>query len=143
MRHIKNVHCSRLIIYESNKVAVEIFAPYERCMRPENRRPNSYYLGSAESPTSDSFSVWLKSSRSGDVASPPCSPRVGSALRPPSLYGQRLWRTVLAVVPAGPAKIFAPCPNVRSREYFHLFSGKNQKPNSAHKCPITSVQIRR
>ena len=62
--------CSRLIIYDSNKVAVEIFAPYERCMRPKNRHPNSYYLGSAESPTSDSFSVWLKSSRSGDVASP-------------------------------------------------------------------------
>jgi hypothetical protein len=40
------------------------------------RLPNSYYLGSAESPTSDSFSVWLKSSRSGDVASPPCSPQV-------------------------------------------------------------------
>jgi len=134
--------CSRLIIYDSNKAAVEIFAPYERCMRPKNRRPNSYYLGSAESPTSDSFSVWLKSSRSGDVASPPCSPQVGSALRPPSLYGRRLCRTVPAVVPARPAKIFAPCPNVRGRKYFHLFSGKNQKPNSAHKCPITSVQIR-
>jgi len=132
----------RLIIYDSNKAAVEISAPYEEYMRPENRRPNSYYLGSAESPTSDSFSVWLKSSRSGDVASPPCSPQVGSALRPPSLYGRRLCRTVPAVVPARPAKIFAPCPNVRGREYFHLFSGKNQKPNSAHKCPITSVQIR-
>jgi hypothetical protein len=42
--------CSRLILYNSNKAAVEIFAPYERCLRPENRRPNSYYLGSAESP---------------------------------------------------------------------------------------------
>ncbi len=47
--------CSRLIIYDSNKTAVEISAPYEKCMRPENRRPNSYYLGSAESPTSDFF----------------------------------------------------------------------------------------
>ena len=28
----------RLIIYDSNKAAVEIFAPYKRCMRPENRR---------------------------------------------------------------------------------------------------------
>ncbi len=82
--------CSRLIIYDSNKAAVEIFAPYERCMSPKNRRPYSYYLGSAESPTSDSFSVWLKSSRSGDVVSPPCSPQVGSALRPPSLYGGRI-----------------------------------------------------
>ncbi len=45
----------RLIIYDSNKAAVEIFAPYEKYMRPENRRPNSYYLGSAESPTSDFF----------------------------------------------------------------------------------------
>jgi hypothetical protein len=133
--------CSHLIIYDSNKAAVEIFAPYEKCMRQENRRPNSYYLGLAESPSSDSFSVWLKSSRSGDVVSPPCSPQVGSAPRPPSLYGRRLCRTVPAVVPAQPAKIFAPCPNVRGREHFHLFPGKNQKPNSAHKCPITSVQI--
>jgi hypothetical protein len=45
----------RLIIYDSNKAAVEISAPYEKCMRPENRLPNSYYLGSAESPTSDFF----------------------------------------------------------------------------------------
>ncbi len=108
--------CSRLIIYDSNKAAVEIFAPHQKCMRP-----NSYYLCSAESPS---------------------SPQVGSALRPPSLYGRRLCRTVPAVVPARPAKIFASCPNVRIRVYFHLFPGKNQKPNSAHKCPITSVQIR-
>ncbi len=92
--------CSRFTIYDSNKAALEIFAPYKRCMRPENRRPNSYYLGSAESPTSDSFSVWLKSSCPGDVVSPPCSPQVESALRPPSLYGRRLCRTVPAVVPA-------------------------------------------
>ncbi len=82
-----------------------------------NRRPNSYYLGSAESPTSDSFSVWLKSSRSGDVVSPPCSPQVGSAPRPPGLYGRHLCRTVPAVVPARPAKIFASCPNIRGRIY--------------------------
>ncbi len=48
-------------------------------------------------------------------------------------------RTVPAVVPARPAKIFASCPNFRGRIYFHLFPGKNQKPYSAHKCPITSV----
>ncbi len=115
---------SRPIICDSNKAAVEIFAPHGKCMRPENRR-NSYYLGSAESPTSDSFSVWLKSSRSGDVVSPPCSPQVGSAPRPPSLYGRRLCRTVPAVVLARPAKIFASCPNVPGHVYFHLFPGKN------------------
>ncbi len=32
---------SRFIIYDSNKAAVEIFAPHEKCMRPENRHPNS------------------------------------------------------------------------------------------------------
>jgi hypothetical protein len=50
--------CLRLIIYDSNKAAVEISAPYEKYMRPENRRSNSYYLGSAESPSSD---FWLLS----------------------------------------------------------------------------------
>ncbi len=68
-----HLECSRLIICDSNKAAVEISAPYEeymrmskiytyvqnicaKCMRPsENWRPNSYYLGSAESPSSDFF----------------------------------------------------------------------------------------
>jgi hypothetical protein len=50
--HPKYLH---LIIYDSKKAAVVISAPYEKCMCPENRRPNSYYLGSAESPTSDFF----------------------------------------------------------------------------------------
>jgi hypothetical protein len=45
----------RLIVYDSNKAAVEISVPYEKYMRPENRRPNCYYLGSAGSPTSDFF----------------------------------------------------------------------------------------
>ncbi len=71
-----------------------------KAMRPsENWRPNSasaYYLGSAESPTADFFQVWLKSSHSGDVASRSCSPQVTWALRPPSLYGRRLSRTVPA-----------------------------------------------
>ncbi len=31
--------CSRLIIYDRNKAAIEIFAPHEKCMRPENRLP--------------------------------------------------------------------------------------------------------
>jgi hypothetical protein len=134
--------CSRLIIYDSNKAAVEIFAAYERCMRPEYRRPNSYYLGSVESPTSDSFSVWLKSSRSGDVASPPCSPQVGIC----SQTAQLIWAASLpyctGCCTGTTCQNIRAYPNVRGREYFHLFSGKNQKPNSAHKCPITSVQIR-
>ncbi len=122
-------------MYDSNKAAVEIFAAYKDVCARKCWRPNSCYLGSAESPTSDSFSVWLKSSRSGDVASPLCSPQVGSALRPPSLYGRRLCRTVPACCTGTTCPNIRALSNVRGREYFHLFSGKNQKPNSAHKCP--------
>ncbi len=60
-------------------------------MRPsENWHPisaSAYYLGSAESPTSDFFQVWLKSSRSGDVASRSCSPQVTCALSRPAYMG--------------------------------------------------------
>ncbi len=60
----------------------------------ENWRPSSasaYYLGSAESPTSDFFQVWLKSSRSGDVASRSCSPQVTWALK----AAQLIWAASL------------------------------------------------
>ncbi len=63
------------------------------------------------------------------------------APRPPILYGRRLSHTVPAVVPARLAKISASCPNICGRIYFHHFLGKNQKHISAHKCPITSLQI--
>ncbi len=131
--------CSRLIIYDSNKAAVEILKssrPIKDVCAHKCRRPNSYYLGSAESPTSDSFSVRLKSSLSDGVASPPCSPQVGSG------YGRRLCCTVLACCTGTTCLNIRALSNVRGREYFHLVSGKNQKPNSAHKCPITSIQIR-
>ncbi len=45
---------------------------------------SAYYLGSAESSTADFLQVWLKSSCSGDVASPSCSPQVTWRLRPPA-----------------------------------------------------------
>ncbi len=87
-------------------------------MRPsENRRPNSYYLGSAESPSSDFFQVWLKSSRSGDVVSPPCSPQVRDGLPARSFYLRTLSRTVPAVVLARLVKISASCPNICGRRY--------------------------
>ena len=43
--YVPHLKYSRLIIYDSNKAAVEIFAPYEKCMCPENRRPNSLLFG--------------------------------------------------------------------------------------------------
>ncbi len=126
--------CSRLIIYDSNKAVVQIFAPYERCVRPKCRRPNSYYLGSAESPTSDSFSVWLKSSR-------PCSPQVGIC----SQTAQLIWAVSLPYCTG--CCTGATCQNIRTLSkcsrlrIFPPFFWEISKPNSAHKCPITSVQI--
>jgi hypothetical protein len=76
----------RRIIYARTKVDVEISAPYENlCAYQKVRRPSkvrriscapAYYLGSAESKTADFLQVWLKSSRSSDVASRACRPQV-------------------------------------------------------------------
>jgi hypothetical protein len=58
------------------------------------------------------------------------------------LYERRLCRTVPACCTG------TTCQNVRALQMFAaadiltLFSEKNQKPKSAHKCPITSIQIR-
>jgi hypothetical protein len=70
----------RHIIYARTKADVEISASYENCCAYQKiRRPScahAYYLGSAESPTADFLQVWLKSSRSSDVASRACRPQV-------------------------------------------------------------------
>ena len=81
--------CSRLIIYDRR--LLKSSRPIRDVCARKCRRPNSYYLGSAESPTSDSFSVRLKSSLSDGVASPPCSPQVGSVLR----TAQLIWAASL------------------------------------------------
>jgi hypothetical protein len=44
------------------------------------------------------------------------------------------------VVPAGPAKIFAPCQMFAAANISTFFLGNIK--NLTHKCPITSVQIR-
>ncbi len=137
MRHIR---------YARTKADVEISAPDENCCTYQKiRRPScasAYYLGSAESPTADFLQVWLKSYCSSDVASLACRPQVILRLRPPSLYGRRLSRTVPAVVPAQLVKISAPCQNFCVRLNFHHFQGKIQKTISASKCPITAPKIR-
>ena len=105
-------------------------------------RPDSYYLGSAESP------LCLLLSPAEDLSSQKVLPLLHAVLKwnlltdPLSLYGQRLCRTVPACCTG------TTCLNVRALQMFAaadiltLFSEKNQKPNSAHKCPITSIQIR-
>jgi hypothetical protein len=60
---------------------------------------------------------------------------------PLSLYGRRLCCNVPACCTG------TTCLNVRAHQMFAaadiltLFSRRNQKPNSAHKCPITYIQI--
>jgi hypothetical protein len=130
-------------IYDSNKADVEISAPIKNICVHQKIGAQTLTIWARQNLQllTSSKSGW-GSSRSGDVVSPPCSPQVMWALKPPSLYGRHLSGTVPAVVPARLAKISASCPNICGRIYFHHFLGKNQKPNSAHKCPITSLQIR-
>jgi hypothetical protein len=91
------VKSMRHIIYARTKADVEISASDENlCAYQKVRQTNyahvkklgahqkvrrvscapAYYLGSAESPTADFLQVWLKSSRSSDVASRACRPQV-------------------------------------------------------------------
>ncbi len=104
--------------------------------------PDSYYLGSAESP------LCLLLSPAEELSSQKVLPLLHAVAKwnlltdPLSLYGRRLCRTVPACCTG------MTCQNVRALQMFAAadiltpFSEKNQKPNSAHKCPITSIQIR-
>ncbi len=136
----------RHIIYARTKSDVEIstsdenFYAYKKIRRPSCAP--AYHLGSAESPTADFLQVWLKSSRSSDVASQVCRPQVIWRLRPLCFYGQRLSRTVPAVAPARLVKISADCQIFCARLNFHHFLWKIQKSISASKCPITAPKIR-
>ena len=93
------------------------------CAR-ECRRPNAYYLGSAESPTSDSFSVWLKSSLSDGV------PLLHAVLKwdllsdRPAYMGGVSAVLYRPVVSARPAKIFAPCQMFAAANISTFFLGK-------------------
>ena len=134
--------CSRLIIYDSNKAAVEISAAYKRCWRPQMLASRLLLFGLGRIST-------LSPSQSGWRAlSLKVLPLLHAVLKwnlltdPLSLYGRRLCCTVPACCTS------TTCLNVRALQMFAaaniltLFSEKNQKPNSAHKCPITSIQIR-
>ena len=119
-----------------------------KCWRPTKDvggrkcwRPDSYYLGSAESP----LCLLLSPAEDLSLKVLPLHhavPKWKLLTNPLSLYGRRLCRTVPACCTG------TTCQNVRAlqmlaaADILTLFSEKNQKPNSAHKCPITSIQIR-
>jgi hypothetical protein len=131
---MRNCKFMRHIIYAGTKADVEISAPdenfcaYQKIRCPQKVRRVScapaYYLGSAESPTADFLQVWLKSSRSSDVASRACRPQLIWRLRPLCFYGRRLSRTVPPAVPARLVKISADCQNLCARLNFQYFLWK-------------------
>ncbi len=135
--------CSRLIIYDSSKAPVEISAAYKRCWRPQMQASRLLLFGLGRI---SNFCLLL--SPAEELSSQMVLPLLHAVLKwdllsePLSLYGRRLCRTVPACCTG------TTCLNVRVHQMFAaaniltLFSGKNQKPNSAHKCPITSIQIR-
>jgi hypothetical protein len=112
-------------------------------MRPSKyRRPNSasaYYLGSAESPTADFLQVWLKSSRSDDVASRASGPQVGDGLPARCFYLRTLSRTVPAVVLARLVKISALCSNICARLGSGNFRRSLGADCSAPRTPIKEL----
>ncbi len=98
-----------------------------------NFHPVSHYLGSAESPLcllSPAENLFQKVLPLLHAVS-----KWNLLTNPLSLYGRRLCRTGTACCTS------TTCQNVRGRRHFDPFSEKSQKPNSAHKCPITSIQV--
>jgi hypothetical protein len=112
-RNVAPMKCSR----PWNVRAHEMFAPM-KCSRPWNVRAHTLTIWARQNLQllTPSQSGWRAL---GQMVLPLLHAvlKWGSALRPPSLYGRHLCRTVPAVVPARPAKMFASCPNVRGREY--------------------------
>ncbi len=135
--------CSRLILYDSSKGPVEISAAYKRCWRRQMLASRLLLFGLGRI---SNFCLLL--SPAEELSSQKVLPLLHAVLKWNlltnllSLYGQRLCRTVPACCTG------TTCLNVRAHQMFAaantltLFSEKNQKPNSAHKCPITSSQIR-
>jgi hypothetical protein len=118
-----------------------------KCRRPTNdvggrkcRRPDSYYLGSAESP------LCLLLSPSEDLSQKVLPllhavPKWNLLTNPLSLYGRRLCRTGTACCTGTTSQNVRALQMSAAADILTLFSKKNQKPNSAHKCPITSIQV--
>ncbi len=124
---------------------MKISAPIKKLGAHQKIRRKSsalaYYLGSAESPTADFLQVWLKSSRSSDVASRACRPQVIWRLRPLCFYGRRLSRTVPACCTGTTCQNLCGWQILCPRLDFHHFLWKIQNPISASKCPITAPKI--
>ena len=112
--------CSCLIIYDSNKAAVEISAA-------GNVGVQTLTIWARQNLHSVSFSVRLKSSLSEGVASPPCSPQVESALRP----AQLIWAESLPYCTGLLYRHELPkCSrpsNVGGRRYFDPLFGEKSK----------------
>ncbi len=114
--------CSCLIIYDSNKAAVEIFGAYKRCMPNVGVQTLTIWARQNLQLLTPSQSGWRALSQ---MVLPLLHAvlKWGSALKPPSLYGRRpvLYRLV---VPARPAWIFTPCQMFAAANISTFFVGK-------------------
>jgi hypothetical protein len=108
------------------------------------RRPVSYYLGSADSP------LCLLLSLAEDLSLKVLPrllavPKWNLLTNPLSLYGRRVRRTGTAGCTGTTcpkhAKMSASFEMLAAADILTLFLMKSQNPNSAHKCPITSIQV--
>ena len=92
-----------------------------------------------------SFSVRLKISPLKVLPLHHAVPKWNLLTNPLSLYGGRLCRTGTACCTGTTcqkyAKMSAPLEMLAAADILTLFLKKSQKPNSAHKCPITSIQV--
>jgi hypothetical protein len=104
-------------------------------------RPDSYYLGSAESPLCLLLSPAEELSSQKVLPLLHAVPKWNLLTDPLSLYGRRPCRTVTACCTGTTCLNVLALPILAAADILTLFSEKNQKPNSAHKCPITSIQV--
>ncbi len=117
--------CSRLIIYNSNKAAVKIFAAYERCMRPRMYAPKLLLFGLGRI-----SNFWLLLSLAEELSFRWCclssmQSSSGDLLSDrPAYRGGVSAVLYLLVVLARPAKIFAPCQMFAAANISTFFLGK-------------------
>jgi hypothetical protein len=133
--------CSRLIIYDSNKAAVEIFAANKRCMRPQMLASKLLLFG-----LSRISNFWLLLRPAEDLSLRWCclssmQSSSGNLLsdRPAYMGGVSavLYRLV---VPAQPVQIFASCPIFAAANISTFFLGICRSLGADCSAPRTLIK---
>jgi hypothetical protein len=111
----------------------------------ENVGVQSLTIWARQTLHSVSFSVRLKISSLKVLPLHHAVPKWNLLTNPLSLYGRRLCCTGTACCTGTTcpkhAKMSASLEILAAADILTLFLKKSQNPNSAHKCPITSIQV--